>query len=145
MPTGFSWVVAQHVAALAFPRDQEDLGWLRDNGVDLLISLTDDPPPRRWINDAGLLSVHLPVPDMSAPTQEQLTQAVAAIERARASGMAVAVHCTAGLGRTGTILAAYFVAQGMTASQAIWHVRDLRPGSIETDTQYDAIEEFARK
>ena len=51
----------------------------------------------------------------------------------------------AGLGRTGSVLAAYFVAQGSTAEAAITRVRDLRPGSVETVSQEEAIELFAHR
>jgi atypical dual specificity phosphatase len=57
----------------------------------------------------------------------------------------VAVHCGAGLGRTGAVLAAYFVARGMTANNAVGRVRRLRPGSIETDEQAEAVELYARR
>ena len=59
--------------------------------------------------------------------------------------MAVGVHCTAGLGHAGVILACYFITQDMSAKNAIARVRRLRPGSIETDEQADAIEAYARR
>jgi atypical dual specificity phosphatase len=37
-----------------------------------------------------------------------------------------------GWGRTGTLLAAYLVSEGMSADEAIYQVRKKRPGSIET-------------
>jgi atypical dual specificity phosphatase len=144
-PNGFTWVDKPHLAALARPSDADDLAWLRKEGIELLISLTEDPPRRDWVNDAGLLVMHVPVEDMEAPTQEQLDRCVSAIERANAQGMGVAVHCGAGLGRTGVILAAYFVAKGASAQNAIGRVRRLRSGSIETDEQADAVVEFARR
>ena len=107
--------------------------------------MTEDPLPRRYVNDAGMMAIHLPVPDLQAPTEDQLQQAVDAIAGAAQSGMAVAVHCTAGKGRTGTVLAAYFVNQGLSADAAIRRVRNLRRGSIETPEQEEAIVEFARK
>jgi atypical dual specificity phosphatase len=139
MPNGFSWVDKPHLAALAQPEGADDLVWLRKNGIDVLITLTEDPLPRTWVNDAGLMAVHIPVPDMEAPTDRQLTLAIQTIERAKQSGMGVAVHCLAGKGRTGTVLAGYFVTLGMTAAKAIDTVRDLRPRSIETDEQERAI------
>ena len=55
---------------------------------------------------------------------------------------AVGVHCGAGMGRTGTFLAAYLVSQGMTAHDAIAEVRRLRPGSIETPAQERAVAQY---
>ncbi len=144
-PPGFSWIEKPLLAALAQPDEAEQLEWLRRQGIELLISLTEDPPRRDWVNDAGLLVVHVPVVDMEAPTQEQLDRALSAIQRAHGHHMGVAVHCTAGLGRTGVILACYFVSKGMTAKNAIARVRRLRPGSVETDEQAEAIAMFARR
>ena len=143
MPVGFSWVERPHLAGLAQPDGPADLAWLRRNGIDVLISLTEDPPPRRDVNDAGLMTVHIPIPDMTAPTVRQFALCVETIDRAKRSGMGVALHCAAGKGRTGTMLAGYFVAAGMTADQAIDYVRELRPGSIETPEQEDAIRLYA--
>jgi atypical dual specificity phosphatase len=131
------------LAALSRPQEREDLRWLRRNGIDVLISLTESPLPRQWLNDAGMLAVSVPVPDMSPPTERQLDHILSTIRKANATGMGVAVHCAAGLGRTGTVLAAYFVAGGMSAREAIRKVRDLRPGSVETAEQERAIERFA--
>lgn len=143
MPYGFSWVDPQFLAALGRP-DEADLAWLRDQGVQVVITLTEHPLPRSWVNDAGLMAVHIPVPDMDAPSGRQLRAAVDTIERAKKSGMGVAVHCAAGKGRTGTVLAAYLVTQGMTAGEAIRKVRELRPGSIETFEQERAVIEWER-
>ncbi len=144
-PNGFTWIEKPHLAAMARPAEADDLTWLRKQGIELVIALTEDPPRRDWVNDAGLMVMHVPVEDMEAPTQEQLDRCISAIERANGHGMGVAVHCGAGLGRTGVILAAYFVAKGTSAQNAIGKVRRLRPGSIETDEQADAVVEFARR
>jgi protein-tyrosine phosphatase len=59
--------------------------------------------------------------------------------------MGVAVHCVVGLGRTGVVLACYFVDQDLSAVHAITRVRQLRPGSIETTEQSEAVAEFTRR
>jgi atypical dual specificity phosphatase len=144
-PAGFTWIDKPLLAALAQPQSSEDLLWLRQQGVELLVSLTEDRPRRDWVNEAGLLLFHEPMTDMEAPTQDQLDRVVSAMRRATERNMGVAVHCTAGLGRTGTVLAAYLIAQGQTAQNAIARIRRLRPGSIETEEQADAVVEFARR
>src|SRR5262245_36246197 len=127
-PHGFSWIDKPLLAGMAMPESDEDLQWLRRQGIDVLISLTEDPPRRDWANEAGLLVFHEPVVDMEAPTQQQLDRCVSAIERAHAREMGVVVHCGAGLGRTGVVLAAYLVRKGMSAKDAMARVRKLRPG-----------------
>jgi atypical dual specificity phosphatase len=144
-PSGFSWIEKPLLAALARPSDPEDFAWLREHGIEVLLSLTEDRPRRDWIEDAGLLVYHEPLEDMEPPTQDQLDRCVSAILRANERKMGVAVHCGAGLGRTGVVLAAYFVAKGLSAGNAVARIRRLRPGSIETDEQAATVELFARR
>src|SRR5262245_14627671 len=143
-PYFFTWVDQPLLAASAWPDSPEHLAWLRAEGVDILVTLTEEPLPRTWIDSAGLMSVHVPVPDYDIPSPEQIDEVMSIIDKARASNMGVAVHCLAGKGRTGTILAAYYVRQGLPADEAIQKVRDLRPGSIEVTEQEDAIRAYER-
>jgi atypical dual specificity phosphatase len=144
-PDEFTWIDKPRLAAMAQPGALDECHWLREQGIQLLVCLTEDPPRRDWINEAGLFSIHSPIEDMQAPSQTQIDQAVAAIEKAHANKLGVAIHCTAGKGRTGTMLACWFVAQGLTPRDAITRVRRLRPGSVETEEQENAIVEFARR
>src|SRR5262249_35509662 len=133
------------LAAMGRPASERELRWLKDHGLEILVSLTEEPPSRREVDNAGLLLYHVPVPDMTAPSQEELDRCVAAVEHAQTLGMGVAVHCGAGAGRTGVVLACYFVHQGARAGEAVRRIRKLRPGSIETSEQEEAVQEFARR
>jgi atypical dual specificity phosphatase len=144
-PHGFSWIDKPLLAAMARPEAADELAWLRKQGIEFLLSLTEEPLRRDWVNDAGLLAMHVPIEDMEAPTQEQLDRCVSAIRRANEQNMGVGVHCGAGLGRTGVVLACYLVTKGLTAKNAIARVRRLRPGSIETDEQEQAVLTFAKR
>lgn len=57
----------------------------------------------------------------------------------------VAVHCRAGYGRTGTMLACYLVAvEGYSAADAITETRRRRSWSIETEQQEQAVIDFEK-
>src|SRR5262245_52085249 len=144
LPNGFSWVDKPRLAGMARPEELDEFAWLREQGIQLLVSLTEDPPRRQYVNEAGLFLLHIPVEDMHPPSQSQIELCMSSIEKANAQNFGVGIHCAAGLGRTGTMLACYFVVKGMPARDAIAHVRKLRPGSIETDEQTEAVSEYAR-
>lgn len=144
-PDGFTWVDESRLAAMAHPASLDEYLWLRRQGIQLVISLCEDPPPRTWVNEAGLFSMSIPVEDMHPPSQKQIELCLSAIDKANAQQMPVGIHCTAGLGRTGTMLACYFVKHGLSADAAIAKVRKLRPGSVETDEQVEAIRTYARR
>lgn len=58
---------------------------------------------------------------------------------------AVAVHCMLGYGRTGTLLACYLCKERhLAGGDAIREIRRLRPGSIETLEQEQAVIRFCQ-
>lgn len=140
-----SWLDDGLVAACRYPRSERELQKLANAGVGLIINLHPREHPSERLAVLGLRQLHLPVKDFTPPTQEQLTQGVAAMREALADGGRVAVHCGAGLGRTGTLVACYLVARGLSADDAIGQVRLARPGSIETPEQEAAVRAFAER
>jgi atypical dual specificity phosphatase len=132
------WIEDGTLLACAYPR-KAGLEALSRHGVRVIVNLHERAHGPSRLNPYGMAEVHLPVRDFTAPTPEQLAQGVAEIGHAIQAGKTVAVHCGGGLGRTGTLLACYLVSQGMTTVDAIAQVRRLRPGSIETRQQLDAV------
>jgi len=142
-PEPLTWWCEGRLAACAHPRVEGNFAALAGMGVGLVVNLTEEAHDPAMLARVGLAELHLPVADFTAPTQPQLARGVAAIEAALAEGEKVAVHCEGGLGRTGTLLSCCFVGQGLSAADAIAHVRAARPGSVETPAQAAAVVRYA--
>ena len=84
----------------------------------------------------GFQVLHLPIPDGGVPLRDQLEQAVTSIIQHAQAGQHLAIHCYAGIGRTGLVAAA--VAKrllGVPADAAIAWVRRYIPRAVETPVQ----------
>ena len=146
MPHVFDWILPEQVGACVNPYvAQSAVPELLALRIGLLVNLHERPDSPDLLAQLQAQTVHLPVPNSNAPTQDQLDQGVAAIGEALGTGTRVAVHCGAGLGRSGTLIAAYLVSHGSAPDEAIALVRSRRPGSIETAEQEAAVHQLARR
>jgi atypical dual specificity phosphatase len=144
----FYWLIEDVLAGCSRPganggNVDGDLDTLRDHGVGALLTLTETALPRGALERHGIEGMHLPVDDFHAPTTAQMLDALAFLDRARAAGTPAAVHCLAGQGRTGTVLAAYLIRSGLDADQAVAEVRAVCPGAVEATPQTVALAEWA--
>ncbi len=77
----------------------------------------------------GLAVVSLPIRDGQTPTPEQIETFVRTVDKADGT---VFLHCGAGVGRTGSMAAAYLVATGQTNGiKAMWRNLTVGPPSLE--------------
>jgi len=139
----FTWLDEGRLAASTYPAEEADLRELVGHGIGLVVNLHERPHAPELISRLGLRVEHLPVDDFTAPSMAIIERAVEQIDGALEAGVPVAVHCAAGLGRTGTLLACVLVKEGATPAEAIERVRAARPGSIETAAQVARIKEYA--
>jgi len=140
----FSWLVENKLAALSYPESEDAFTILWKIGIRALLNLAEVPLPGEILKKVGILTEHIPIVGFTAPTRHQVEQALAMIRFCLDRNMPVAVHCDAGLGRTGTILACYLVGQGTSADRAITTIREWRPGSIEIPEQEAVVYEYER-
>ncbi len=148
MPANFSFIIPGKLAGSARPGDWEDLSddlaEMSEQGIRAIVSLTETPLDSEAIRRSGFSLLHLPIVDFTPPSLEQIAAFVEFVDKSLADGKAVVVHCAAGIGRTGTMLAAYLVHTGMNADEAIRAVRRKRPGSIETREQIETIRAYKK-
>jgi len=131
-PWNFSWVINGKLAGCSRPETKNDLIWLKNQSVKSIVNLTEYPLPNEWIKEVELGYMHESINDHMAPSVEQIDKIISFIGYEISKGRPVTVHCAAGQGRTGTILASYIIKhQGLNAEESIVKIRKLRPPSIE--------------
>ena len=137
-PTNFSWLINNKLAGSGMPTSSTELQWVIRHGIKSVITMTENPLPESWVQDVKYL--HVPTEDFSAPDMEKIDHTVDFIQERIKNGEPTMVHCAAGVGRTGTILACYLIKyHNFSVKDAIDKVRKERPGSIQSESQEIAI------
>jgi atypical dual specificity phosphatase len=137
-PTNFGWLINNKLAGSGMPTSVAELEWVRKQGVKSIVTMTENPLPESWIKDIHYL--HVPTDDLSAPDMDKIDQTVDFIQEQIKNDEPIMVHCAAGIGRTGTMLACYLIKyHNLSAKNAIEKVRKERPGSIQSESQEIAI------
>ncbi len=155
MPYNFSWVLPGRLAGLSQPglgeaRDPRrggpaaELAELRALGVDCLVSLTETASAfGPACAAAGLAWEYFPIPEFDVP--EEVPAFHRLVERLLARlncGQSLAVHCYAGVGRTGLLLACLLGRlQHLPGEEAIRRLRLLRP-ALETPEQERFVQRY---
>ena len=145
-PLGFAWLEPGRLAGTPLPgavNDMDhDLAALKRVGISHLITLTERDLPQDALKRHGLANLHLPIRDHEAPSLGQIQMLLKRMETLMAQGEVLAVHCLAGRGRTGTVLAAWWIREGLTAQEALRRVRLLDAHYVQSAEQEAFLQRY---
>ena len=142
-PDNFSWLIENKLAGSAIPTSIDEIKWIQEQGIKSIVTIREEPLDEDWISEMNYL--HVLSDDMGVPSFDDLKTSVDYVHEKIQNNEPVMVHCLAGLGRTGTILACYLIKyKKMSAEDAIQHVREKRHGSIQSFVQEELIFQYGK-
>lgn len=136
------WVIPGKLAGVRKPAPEE-ITDLQAAGVGAIVSVMDDPSNLDLYQQANLPHLWLPTPGGTAPNPEQIQELQNFIDQQNQFGNAVAVHCTSGRRRTGTMLASYLIQAGSSYDDAMQTILFANPDVELREAQITFLQDLA--
>lgn len=128
------WVIPERLAGVRKPTEAE-LTELKALGVGALVSLLSDDSNLDLYEKHSIPHIWVPIIGGTAPSREQLGQIKIFVDGQFSLGNAVAIHCSSGRRRTGTVLAALLMHLGNGYESAVSTVLIANPAVEMRDAQ----------
>lgn len=141
MVANFRWIDEGVIAGSSRPSSAEEVQWLYERGIRAIVSLHPvSSEVQQEIARLGIAHKHLLVEDFGVPDEQEIDEFFEFVGEQTEKGNPCLVHCYAGVGRTGTMLALYLVSKGAEAQEAID-----RLGGLQSLGQQALIFDFATR
>ncbi len=140
-PTNFSWFIDKKLAGSGLPTSYDEIEWLKLNSIKAILTVREEPLPSEWVD--GLKYMYIYTLDLMAPSLDNIDKGVEFVDKMIKDDNPILIHCAAGKGRTGLMLAAYLIKYNrLDVNDAMNKVRALRPGSIQSIYQEEALKMY---
>ncbi len=136
------WVIPERLAGVRKPTEPE-LTKLRSEGISALVSLLSDDSNLDLYKQNKIPHIWVPITGGTAPSLEQLEQIKTFVESQNQLGNAVAIHCSSGRRRTGTVLAALLIKQGISHEKALTTILTSNPDVELREAQIDFLKRLS--
>ncbi|PSB55878.1 protein-tyrosine phosphatase family protein [Chamaesiphon polymorphus] len=112
------WVIPGKLAGVRKPTSAE-IEELQKVGIGAIVSVMHDKSNLELYQQENIPYLWLPIQIASSPSRSQVAELIDFVDRHHRQGVGTAIHCTGGLHRTGTMLAAYLILNGSAYEDAM--------------------------
>ncbi|KAK9372886.1 dual specificity protein phosphatase [Lipomyces chichibuensis] len=113
------------------------LDFFVENNVALVVRLNSPLYDKRIFENRDIQHVDMIFEDGTCPDMDIVRRFIGACVEVTSQDKLIAVHCKAGLGRTGCLIGAFLIyAYSFTASEVISYMRFMRPGMVVGPQQH---------
>lgn len=138
------WVVPGQLAGVRKPT-ASDLSKLQDLGIQAIVSVLSDDSNLELYEQRNIPHLWLPIEGGTAPSVEQVQDLSGFVATQNALGHGVAVHCSNGRRRTGTLLTAYLIQLGQDYPSAISIIQAANPVVELRTKQIEFLQQLAEQ
>lgn len=139
----FSWVVDKFIAASEYPDNEEKLKFLKDQGIGSIVTLSEKKIDDSLLKKYKFRNLYLPIKDFDIPKYSDVKKFLTWMNLMEKWEIPTLIHCDAGIGRTGTMLAIFFISKGKNPKESIDLVKNIRNYNLESLKQEKFIYEIS--
>jgi atypical dual specificity phosphatase len=136
------WAIPGKLAGVRKPTAAE-LHELQTAGIGAIVSVMHDKSNLEMYERENIPYLWLPIQIASSPSRSQVEELTKFVDRYHLQGVGTAVHCTGGLHRTGTMLAAYLILNGATYKDAIETIESANSQAVLEQAQSVFLQSLA--
>ncbi|MBU0943643.1 MAG: dual specificity protein phosphatase family protein [Proteobacteria bacterium] len=139
-----NWI-SKEIAVGAAPSSTATFETIKNSGIEVILNLcTECGNLHERERAAGFIVYWLPISDANAPELDELDEALEWLNEHVDSGKKTLIHCRFGVGRSGTIIAAYLLKKGLNLDQVLEKMQEM-PATPTSREQRELIFAYAKR